>query len=77
VPEHVASRAILQLAHPADTVLGEVGRLAAAMPVRPVSVVVFGSLARREGHVVHGAPLPDLLSRAAGGWRLRGWGRRR
>jgi hypothetical protein len=48
VPEHVASRAILQLAHPVDTVLDEVGRLAAALPIPPVSVVVFGSLARRE-----------------------------
>ncbi len=48
VPEHVASRAILALARSADTVLDELGQLAASLLVPPVSVVVFGSFARRE-----------------------------
>lgn len=48
VPEHVASRAILALARSADAVLDDIGPLAAALPRPPVSVVVFGSFARRE-----------------------------
>jgi predicted nucleotidyltransferase len=48
VPEHIASRAIMALARAADTVLADLGRVAAALPVAPVSVVVFGSFARRE-----------------------------
>jgi hypothetical protein len=47
VPEHVASRAIVALARSADTVLAELGELVAALPVAPVSVVAFGSFARR------------------------------
>lgn len=48
VPEHVASRALLALARSTDTVLDEIGRLAGALPQPPVSVIVFGSFARRE-----------------------------
>ena len=48
VPQHVASRALLALARSADTVLDEMGRLARALPNPPVSVIVFGSFARRE-----------------------------
>lgn len=48
VPEHVASRALLSLARSADTVLDELGRLAAALPTPPTSLIVFGSFARRE-----------------------------
>ena len=48
VPEHVASRALLALARSTDTVLDEMGRLADALPRPPVSVMVFGSFARRE-----------------------------
>jgi predicted nucleotidyltransferase len=48
VPEHVASRALLALARCTDTVFDEIGRLAKALPRRPVSVIVFGSFARRE-----------------------------
>lgn len=51
VPEHVASRALLALAQSADTVLDEMGRLAGALPQPPVSVIVFGSFARREADV--------------------------
>jgi predicted nucleotidyltransferase len=48
VQDHVASRAILALAHATDTVIDELGDLAASLLVPPVSVVVFGSFARRE-----------------------------
>ena len=48
VPEHVAARFVLDLAASADRVLDEIGRTARALPVPPVSVVVFGSFARRE-----------------------------
>jgi predicted nucleotidyltransferase len=48
VPEHVASRALLSLARATDTVLEEIGRLASELPTPPASVIVFGSLARRE-----------------------------
>lgn len=48
VPEHVASRSILALARSTDVVLDGMGRLAAALPHPPVSVIVFGSFARRE-----------------------------
>lgn len=48
VPEHVASRALLALARSSDVVFDEIGRLAAALPLPPVSVIVFGSFARRE-----------------------------
>lgn len=51
VPEHVASRALLTLARSADTVLDEMGRLAGALPQPPVSVIVFGSFARKEAVV--------------------------
>lgn len=47
VPEHVASQALLALARSADTVLDEMGRLAAALPLPPASVIIFGSFARR------------------------------
>ena len=48
VPEHVASRALLALARSTDTVLDEMGRLAGALRHPPVTVIVFGSFARRE-----------------------------
>lgn len=51
VPEHVASRALLALARSGDLVLEKIGRLAAALPSPPVSVIVFGSFARREAEV--------------------------
>lgn len=46
VPEHLATRAILQLARARDTTLRRMGELAASMPIPPLSIVVFGSLAR-------------------------------
>ena len=48
VPEHIASRALLSLARSTDGVLVEMGRLSRALPRPPVSVIVFGSFARRE-----------------------------
>jgi hypothetical protein len=48
VPEHVASRALLALARSTESVLDEMGRLAGALPCPPLSVIVFGSFARRE-----------------------------
>ncbi len=48
VPEHVAARVLLALARSSDVVFDEIGRLASALPRPPVSVIVFGSLARRE-----------------------------
>lgn len=48
VPEHVASRAITALTRARDTLVEELGQLVATLPVAPVSVVVFGSFARRE-----------------------------
>jgi hypothetical protein len=48
VTEHVASRALLDLAHTSEAVLDEIGRLAGAFPLPPLGVIVFGSLARRE-----------------------------
>ncbi len=48
VPEHVAARVVLDLARATDTVLDEIGRMALALPFPPVSVIVFGSFARRE-----------------------------
>lgn len=48
VPEHVAGRALLALARSADFACAEIGRLAGALHIRPASVIVFGSFARRE-----------------------------
>lgn len=48
VPEHVATRALLALSRSTDTVLDEIGRRASALPHPPVSVIVFGSFARRQ-----------------------------
>jgi len=81
VPEHVASRALLTLARSTDTVLDEMGRLANALPQPPVSVIVFGSFARREADtdsdidvvVVRPAEVDeddDAWSASLEGWRL-------
>ncbi|MEI2700728.1 MAG: nucleotidyltransferase domain-containing protein [Microthrixaceae bacterium] len=48
VPEHIASRALLALANSHGAVLDEMGRLVRTLPHPPVSVIVFGSFARRE-----------------------------
>jgi hypothetical protein len=80
VPEHVASRALLALARSTSTVLDEMGRLAGALAHRPVSVIVFGSFARREAEpdsdidvvVVRPAEVDeddDAWSASIEGWR--------
>lgn len=48
VREHVAARPILDLLEVRERLLDEMGRIAASLPVPPASVIVFGSLARRE-----------------------------
>ncbi len=51
VPEHVAARAVLDLAGSTDIALLELGRLARSLPTTPASVIVFGSFARREAGI--------------------------
>jgi predicted nucleotidyltransferase len=48
VPEHVVSRSLLAVARSSDFVFDEIGRLARALPLPPLSVIVFGSFARGE-----------------------------
>lgn len=48
IPEHVAARALLVIANPTGAVLDEIRRLTGALPRPPLSVIVFGSFARRE-----------------------------
>lgn len=63
VPENVASQALLSLARSTDVVLDEMGRLAGALPHPPVSVIVFGSFARREA--VAGSDIDVVVVRPA------------
>lgn len=51
VPEHVSTRALLELADPRRILIGEVGRSAATISPSPVSVVAFGSFARGDGSI--------------------------
>jgi len=48
VPEHIAAGPLAALARGRDGVIEEMGRVAAALPVAPASVIVFGSFARGE-----------------------------
>jgi predicted nucleotidyltransferase len=48
VPEHVATGPLIALSRGLDRVVTEMGRAAAVLPVAPVSLIVFGSLARGE-----------------------------
>lgn len=48
VPEHVAAGPLITLARGRDGVIEEMGRVAEVLPVAPVSVILFGSFARRE-----------------------------
>lgn len=45
---HVAAQSLLTLSTVQDTVFAEIGRITEELPVRPVSVIVFGSFARGE-----------------------------
>jgi predicted nucleotidyltransferase len=49
VPDHVAVRAVRALSRARDVMLEEIGRQAAKLPGPPVSIIVFGSLARGDG----------------------------
>jgi len=72
VPEHVASRTILELARATNRVLDELGHLAGTLPILPVSVIVFGSFARREATAVSDIDLvvvrPDDVAEDDEGW---------
>ena len=48
VRSHVAARAVLKLATVRETVIAEIGGVAATLAVPPASVIVFGSFARGE-----------------------------
>jgi predicted nucleotidyltransferase len=48
IRENVAAQAIIDLARSRDTALDRIGAAAAALPIPPVSVIVFGSFARGE-----------------------------
>lgn len=79
VPEHVAVRAVAGLSRARDVVVGELGQLAAKLSPRPVSVIVFGSLARGDAGVE--SDLDVVVVRPAGvgeeseAWRrgIEGW----
>jgi predicted nucleotidyltransferase len=64
VHENVASRFVLGLSRSRDYVLGELGRRAETLAVRPLSVVVFGSLAR--GEADEGSDIDVLIVRPEG-----------
>jgi predicted nucleotidyltransferase len=46
--EHVAAEAILDLSRSRERALRQIGDVAASLPVPPVAVIVFGSIARAE-----------------------------
>ena len=48
VPEHIAAGPLITLARGRDGVVEEMERVAAVLPIVPVSVIVFGSFARGE-----------------------------
>jgi predicted nucleotidyltransferase len=64
VEGHVASQAVLALARARLTVLDEIGRLASELCPAPLSVIVFGSLARGEADRLSDIDL--VVVRAAG-----------
>lgn len=72
VAEHVAARALLDLARSTDTVLDEIGRRAAALPHPPQTVIVFGSFARREAESDSDIDIvvvrPDEVNEDDDGW---------
>jgi predicted nucleotidyltransferase len=64
VRQHVAVGPLLALARARDALIGEIGRLAAGLPLAPVSVIVFGSFARGEADV--DSDIDTVLVRPAG-----------
>lgn len=73
VPEHVAVRAVMELSRARDVILGEVGQLAAKLSPPPVSVIVFGSLARGDASVQSDIDLvvvrPAAVGEESDDWR--------
>lgn len=63
VPEHVATRPLLQLARAREAALEEMRRAALSLPIEPVSVIVFGSFAR--GDAESESDIDALLVRPA------------
>ena len=61
VRSHIAANAVLALATAHDTVLHELGALAASIKVAPVSMIVFGSFAR--GEAVTGSDIDAVFIR--------------
>jgi predicted nucleotidyltransferase len=64
VREHVAVDPLLALARSRDALMAAMGRLAAGLPVVPLSVIVFGSFARGEADVA--SDIDTVLVRPAG-----------
>ena len=64
VRSHVAAGPILALANARESVFVEFGRIAKSLPLRPVSVIVFGSLARGEADL--GSDIDVVLVRPPG-----------
>ena len=64
VPDHVAVRWLSGLAGVRDAMLAEMGGLAEELPVRPTSVIVFGSFARGEADA--GSDIDAVFVRPAG-----------
>jgi predicted nucleotidyltransferase len=79
VPEHVAVRAMMELSRARDVVVGELGRLAAMLSAPPVSVIVFGSLARGDAGVESDIDVvvvrPAAVGEESEAWRreIEGW----
>jgi len=48
IPEHVAAGPLVALGRARDGVIEEMGRVAAALPVMPLAVIIFGSFVRGE-----------------------------
>lgn len=73
VADHVAVRAVVALARAREVMLEEVGRQAAKLPGPPVSVIVFGSLARGDGGPESDIDVvvvrPDCVGEDADDWR--------
>jgi len=63
VPEHVAAGPVLALARVRSTTMAEMGRIAANLPISPLSAIVFGSFAR--GEAVAGSDIDTVLVRPA------------
>lgn len=62
--EHVAAGPLLALARSRDTLIGEMGSIAASLPVVPESAFAFGSFARGEADI--GSDIDTVLVRPTG-----------